>query len=109
MRRRTSGTGPENGPCGPAARFPGGCCPSVVSKKTKKGAANHRRASPAKAAVSVGEFAPAALWAAPMADAACRTVAIPTPRPARTVRYSAPSTGAAGSQGTLASPVQATN
>ena len=43
MRRRTSGTGPENGPCGPAARFPGGCCPSVVSKK---GAANHRRASP---------------------------------------------------------------
>ena len=42
MRRRTSGTGPEVCSCGAVARFPGGCCPSVVSK----GADNHRRASP---------------------------------------------------------------
>ena len=35
-------TGLEACSCGPAARFPAGCCPSVVSK----GADNHRRASP---------------------------------------------------------------
>ena len=54
MRRRTPGTGPENGPCGPAARFPGSLLPLGG---LHKGADNHRRASPgrspAKAAVGV--------------------------------------------------------
>ena len=43
---------------------------------------------------------PPSRWAAPMADTDCRTVAIPTPPAIRAVRYSATSTGAAGSQGT---------
>ena len=30
MRRRVSGTGPEVCSCGASARFPAGCCPSVV-------------------------------------------------------------------------------
>ena len=42
MRRRTSGTGPEACSCGASARFPAGCCPSVVSKVHQ--GADHRRA-----------------------------------------------------------------